>query len=181
MFQSESGSNVALTFTFFLLPFLPVYYVPVSCETPLTRERLLWKLWFRSNKCQFQLCSVWWIREENSQVSIFWLKCLFHWVPECDISSRDFSVSRLFSIFWEYRSRSQKFWSRKKVSVSVSKIFSLEKKSRYRSRKYLVSKKSLGIGLENIWSRKKVSVSVSKKVLVSVSKILVSKKVSVMT
>ena len=39
--------------------------------------------------------------------------------------------------------------------------FSLEKKSRYRSRKYLVSKKSLGIGLENIWSRKKVSVSVS--------------------
>ena len=34
----------------------------------------------------------------------------------------------------------------------------LEKKSRYRSRKYLVPKKSLGIGLENIWSRKKVSV-----------------------
>ena len=28
--------------------------------------------------------------------------------------------------------------------------FGLEKKSRYRSRKYLVSKKSLGIGLENI-------------------------------
>ena len=59
--------------------------------------------------------------------------------------------------------------------------FGLEKKSRYRSRKYLVSKKSLGIGLENIWSRKKVSVSVSKtlvskKVSVSVSKILVSKK-----
>ena len=64
--------------------------------------------------------------------------------------------------------------------------FGLEKKSRYRSRKYLVSKKSLGIGLENIWSRKKVSVSVSKtlvskKVSVSVSKILVSKKVSVTT
>ena len=81
----------------------------------------------------------------------------FH--TECDISSRDFSVSRLFSIFWEYRSRS---W------------------------KYLVSKKSLGIGLKNIWSRKKVSVSVSKtlvskKVSVSVSKILVSKKVSVTT
>ena len=50
----------------------------------------------------------------------------------------------------------------KKVSVSVSKTFGLEKKSRYRSRKHLVSKKSLGIGLENIWSRKKVSVSVSK-------------------
>ena len=28
--------------------------------------------------------------------------------------------------------------------------FGLEKKSRYRSRKYLVSKKSLGISLENI-------------------------------
>ena len=77
-----------------------------------------------------------------------------------------------------------------KVSVSVSKKFGLKKKSRYRSQKHLVSKKSLGIGLENIWSRKKVSVSVSKtfglekslgigleniwsrkKVLVSVSKI----------
>ena len=33
--------------------------------------------------------------------------------------------------------------------------FGLEKKSRYRSRKHLVSKKSLGIGLENIWSRRK--------------------------
>ena len=57
-----------------------------------------------------------------------------------------------------------------KVSVSVSKTFGLkksigiglEKKSRYRSRWYLVSKKSLCIGLKNIWSRKKVSVSVSK-------------------
>ena len=48
-----------------------------------------------------------------------------------------------------------------KVSVSVSKKFGL-KKSRYRSWKHLVSKKSLGISLENIWSRKKVSVSVSK-------------------
>ena len=38
----------------------------------------------------------------------------------------------------------------------------LEKKFWYWSRKYLVSKKSLGIGLENIWSQKKVSVSVSK-------------------
>ena len=78
--------------------------------------------------------------------------------PECDISSRDFSVSRLFSIFWEYRSRSRKFWSRKKVSVSVSKIFSLEKKSRYRSRKYLVSKKSLGIGLENFGLKKSLGI-----------------------
>ena len=93
-----------------------------------------------------------------------------YWITECDISSRDFSVSRVFSIFWEYRSR--KFWSRKKVSVSVSKIFSLKKKSRYRSPKYLVSKKSLGIGLENFGL---------KKVSVSVSKILVLKKVSVTT
>ena len=81
-----------------------------------------------------------------------------HFVSECDISSRDFSVSRLFSIFWEYRSRSRKFWSRKKVSVSVSKIFSLEKKSRYRSRKYLVSKKSLGIGLENFGLKKSLGI-----------------------
>ena len=56
----------------------------------------------------------------------------------------------------------------KKVSVSVSKTFGLEKKSRYRSRKYLVSKKvsvskilvskkSLGIGLDEIfWSRHSV-------------------------
>ena len=81
-----------------------------------------------------------------------------------------------------YRDFSQFF-----VSIGLSlENFGLEKKSRYRSRKYLVSKKSLGIGLENIWSRKKVSVSVSKtlvskKVSVSVSKILVSKKVSVTT
>ena len=54
----------------------------------------------------------------------------------------------------------------KKVSVLVSKTFGLEKKTRYWSQKHLVSKKSLGIGLENIWSWKKVSVS----------KILVSKK-----
>ena len=36
--------------------------------------------------------------------------------------------------------------------------FGLEKKSRYRSRKYLVSKKSLGIGLDEIfWSHHSVS------------------------
>ena len=33
---------------------------------------------------------------------------------ECDISSRDFSVSRLFSFFCEYRYQSQKIWFRKK-------------------------------------------------------------------
>ena len=63
--------------------------------------------------------------------------CLY---AECDISSRDFSVSRLFSIFWEYRALSRKFGSRKKVSISVSKIFGLEKKSR--SRKFWSRKKS---------------------------------------
>ena len=43
-------------------------------------------------------------------------------------------------------------------SVSVSKIFSLEKKSRYRSQKYLVSKKSLGIGLENFGLKKSLGI-----------------------
>ena len=49
---------------------------------------------------------------------------------------------------------SKKF-SLKKVLVSVSKTFGLKKKSRYRSRKYLVSKKSLGLGLENFGLEKK--------------------------
>ena len=58
-----------------------------------------------------------------------------------------------------------------KVSVSVSKNFGLKKVS-VSVLKTFGLKKSLGIGLENIWSRKKVSVSkilVSKKVSVSVS------------
>ena len=42
-----------------------------------------------------------------------------------------------------------------KVSVSVSKTFGLKKKSRYLSRKYLVSKKSLGLGLKNFGIEKK--------------------------
>ena len=45
-----------------------------------------------------------------------------------------------------YRDFSQLFES---IGLGLE-IFDLEKKSRYRSRKYLVSKKSLGIGLENI-------------------------------
>ena len=45
-----------------------------------------------------------------------------------------------------YRDFSQFFES---ISLGLEN-FGLEKKSRYRSRKYLVSKKSLGIGLENI-------------------------------
>ena len=97
-----------------------------------------------------------------------------------DSSSTQSVTSRLETS--RYRDFSQFFES---IGLGLEN-FGLEKKSRYRSRKYLVSKKSLGIGLENIWSRKKVSVSVSKtlvskKVSVSVSKILVSKKVSVTT
>ena len=49
--------------------------------------------------------------------------------------------------------------AQKKVSVSVLKIFGLEKKSRYRSRKYLVSKKSLGISLENFGLKKSLGIS----------------------
>ena len=89
-----------------------------------------------------------------------WMSC--HWVTslgvsnlqiflrrtECDISSRDFSVSRLFSFFLrEIQNQSRQIWSRKKVSisvsknlvskkvsVSVSKIFGIKKKFQYRSR-----------------------------------------------
>ena len=68
------------------------------------------------------------------------------------------SVSKIFGLKKKTQYRSRKFWSRKKVSVSVSKIFSLEKKSRYQSRKYLVSKKSLGIGLENFGLKKSLGI-----------------------
>ena len=54
---------------------------------------------------------------------------------ECDISSRDFSVSRLFLFFWESCSRSRK------VSVSVSKIL-FSKKSHSWSWKFWSQKKS---------------------------------------
>ena len=87
------------------------------------------------------------------------------------ISKKQSVTSRLETS--RYRDFSQFFES---VGLGLEN-FGLEKRSRYRSRKYLVSKKSLGIGLENIWSRKKVSVSVSKifgleKVLILVSKTL---------
>ena len=71
------------------------------------------------------------------------------------------------------KSRSQKFWSQKKVSVSVSKIFGLEKKSRYRSRK-LWSQKSLDISLENFGFKKILSNDLEKLVLEKVV-VLVSK------
>ena len=86
----------------------------------------------------------------------------FH--PECDISSQDFSVWRLFSIFWEYCSRSQKFWSRKKVSVLVSKILSLEKSLSIGLENFGL-KKSLGIGLENFGLKKSLSNDLKKFVL----------------
>ena len=64
-------------------------------------------------------------------------------LAECDISSQDFSVSRLFSIFESIGLGLENIWSQKKVSVS----------------KILVSKKSLGIGLDEIfWSRHSVPV-----------------------
>ena len=72
------------------------------------------------------------------------------------------SVSKTFGLKKKSRYRSWKYLvSKKSLGLGIEN-FGLEKKSRYRSRKYLVSKKSLGIGLENIWSRKKVSVSVLK-------------------
>ena len=46
---------------------------------------------------------------------------------ECDISSQDISVLRLYSIFWEYRSWSRKYLVSKKVTISISKIFGLKK------------------------------------------------------
>ena len=54
--------------------------------------------------------------------------------------------------------KKSRYRSRKKVSVSVSKTFGLKKKSRYRSQKYLVSKKSLGIGLENFGLKKSLGI-----------------------
>ena len=55
------------------------------------------------------------------------------------------SVTSRLETSW-YRDFSQFFES---IGLGLEN-FGLEKKSRYRSRKYLVSKKSLGIGLENI-------------------------------
>ena len=91
---------------------------------------------------------------------------------ECDILSRDFLVSGLFSFFLRVLvsvstnliskkvsvsvSGSQKFFVTIKVSVSVSKLFGLEKVSITVS-KIWVSKKSLGIGLENLGLKKSLN------------------------
>ena len=116
---------------------------------------------------------------------------LLHQLQSGHLCWRSPLIQILFRFRYLHRSETQSVASRLETSQyrDFSQFFEsiglgLEKKSR--SRKYLVSKRSLGIGLENIWSRKKVSVSVSKtlvskKVSVSVSKILVSKKVSVTT
>ena len=51
---------------------------------------------------------------------------------------------------------SKTFGLKKSLGLGLEN-FGLEKKSRYRSRKYLVSKKSLGIGLDEMfWSRHSV-------------------------
>ena len=66
------------------------------------------------------------------------------------LSSFEENTKKLNTKFYYHQSvtsRLETFLNFLRVSVSVSKI--------------LVSKKSLGIGLENIWSRKKVSVLVS--------------------
>ena len=60
------------------------------------------------------------------------------------VSSQQSVTSRLETS--RYRDFSQFFES---IGLGLEN-FGLEKKSRYRSRKYLVSKNSLGIGLENI-------------------------------
>ena len=67
------------------------------------------------------------------------------------------SVSKTFGLKKSLGIGLENIWSQKKVSVSVSQTFGIKKKSRNRSRKYLVSKKSLGIGLDEIfWSRHSV-------------------------
>ena len=53
-----------------------------------------------------------------------------------------------------YRDFSQFFES---IGLGLENL-GLEKKSPYLSRKYLVSKKSLSIGLENIWSQKSLGI-----------------------
>ena len=95
------------------------------------------------------------------------------WITECDISSRDFSILRLFSFFWEYQYRSLKNWSLKKSQYRPQKYL-VSKKVSVSVSKILVSKKSLGIGLENfglkksqywsqnIWSKKSLDIGLKK-------------------
>ena len=72
-------------------------------------------------------------------------------LTECDISSQDFSVSRIFS-FCQYQSQSQKNRSQKSLRISVKKIWS-KTKSRYRSRTFW-SQKRLSIVLERFGLKK---------------------------
>ena len=72
-------------------------------------------------------------------------------LTECDISSQDFSVSRIFS-FCQYQSQSQKNRSQKSLRISVKKIWS-KTKSRYRSGTFW-SQKRLSIVLERFGLKK---------------------------
>ena len=78
------------------------------------------------------------VRTRERACTLFYVYFYFSTCIEQSVTSR-LETSR-------YRDFSQFFES---IGLGLE-IFGLEKKSRYRSRKYLVSKKSLGIGLENI-------------------------------
>ena len=90
-------------------------------------------------------------RRENNIKGIHWLwtskwnrKAATHGFPIASSIPYQSVTSRLETS--RYRDFSQFFES---IGLGLEN-FGLEKKSRYRSRKYLVSKKSLGIGLKNI-------------------------------
>ena len=81
--------------------------------------------------------------------SLFHISDLLFLRPtECDISSQDFSVSRLFSFFWDYQYWSRQIWSREKSQYQSQKIF-VSKKSQYRSQKKSQNRS------QKIWSQKK--------------------------
>ena len=76
-------------------------------------------------------------------------------LTECDMSSQDFSVSRLLS-FCQYQSQSRKIRSQKSLSISLKNIWS-KKKTQYRSRKFW-SQKSLSIVLERFSLKKSLGI-----------------------
>ena len=80
-----------------------------------------------------------WCNSGPKQINFF-----IYWTLVWSLPCHQSVTSRLETS--RYRDFSQFFES---IGLGLEN-FGLEKKSRYRSRKYLVSKKSLGIGLENI-------------------------------
>ena len=68
------------------------------------RERLLWKLWFLFNKCQIQLCSVWWIKDEDSRVSMYTSS------KHCWLFLKSFSSS-VSNFFISFQARNEYGWS----------------------------------------------------------------------